>query len=109
MRRMVSITLLFCCLGALGARADEKAPPSPGSIEGWFAYRYKGGAFGRCKAIDAKEAAALKTGWRCEAGGRVNGAPGSAVRCTRGDRGVVALEKLADCKTDREEEMANGE
>lgn len=103
---MRSLCSLLIVLAAFAARGDEK---SPASLDGWFAYRYKGGAFGRCKAIDGKEAAELKTAWRCAAGGRVNGAPGSAVRCTKGDRGVVALQKLADCKTDREEEMANGD
>jgi hypothetical protein len=103
---MRTVCSLLLVLAALGARADEKAPAS---LEGWFAYRYKGDAFGRCTAIDAKEAASLQTRWRCARGGRINGAPGSAVRCTKGARGVVALEKLADCKTDREEEIANGD
>src|SRR6478736_2754269 len=102
MRWMVMLALAFSCY----ARADEKAPAS---LEGWFAYRYKGSAFGKCSAIDAKEAAALKASYKCELGGRVNGAPGSAVRCTKGARGVVALAKLADCKLDREEELANGD
>lgn len=99
---MVLLALVF---GGYG-RADEKAPAS---LEGWFAYRYKGNAFGKCSAIDAKEAATLKASYKCEVGGRVNGAPGSAVRCAKGARGVVALAKLADCKLDREEEMANGD
>src|SRR6476646_5699649 len=73
MRWMVMLALAFSCY----ARADEKAPAS---LEGWFAYRYKGNAFGKCSAIDAKEAATLKASYKCEVGGRVNGARGSARR-----------------------------
>jgi hypothetical protein len=105
MRGVLAGALLLVLL-ALEARADLQVPAS---LQGWFAYRYGAKTLGKCSAIDAGEAARLKASYKCERGGRVNGTPGTAVRCTKGNRGVVALEKLADCQLDREEEDANGD
>jgi hypothetical protein len=106
MGRVSASALVLGSLVAFAARAD---PQVPASLQGWFAYRYGEKTFGKCSAIDAREAARLKASYQCERGGRVNGTPGTAVRCTKGNRGVVALEKLVDCQFDREEENANGD
>ncbi|HRC58656.1 MAG: hypothetical protein IPI49_30615 [Myxococcales bacterium] len=110
-RRVIVPALLTCfALGQpLQARADGQ-PPKVIEIAGTYAFDWYRGTRSRCAKVSGALLRKLKKGYTCTPpdAGSASGRPVLA-QCTKGERSQYLLfATAADCKEERETQLANG-
>ncbi len=109
MRQVGSTLLLLLALGT-GARADDKAVLA--SLKGTYAWDYMKPRTSKCTKATAALVAKMKA-YICEVPDKGTTASGkdAVANCrTKNEAdGYVFFAKLADCKVERDTQLANGE